>query len=162
MPIDTLTRILDRRPWLAHEGTFSYGFTRAVPVDAEEDIAIGERLVQAYRRACRDMPNRGAAPDLWTRLLDGWYGDFKALLVRGDARELTEYLRDLPRQPAAHGYFQGREGYETDEWVKIPLNSDARFFGLLQTDVTQLDTLQDVERQSMNDKIKTLGQRLLE
>jgi len=52
---------------------------------------------------------------------------------------------------------QGHEGYETDEWVKIPLNSDARFFGLLQTDVTQLDTLQDEERQSMNDKIKTLG-----
>jgi len=52
---------------------------------------------------------------------------------------------------------QGHEGHETDEWVKIPLNSDARFFGLLQTDVTQLDTLQDVERQSMNHKIKTLG-----
>ncbi|KAH6649667.1 SPX domain-containing protein [Chaetomium tenue] len=52
---------------------------------------------------------------------------------------------------------QGHEAYETDEWVKIPLNSDSRFFGLLQTDVTQLDTLQDEERQSMNDKIKILG-----
>jgi E3 ubiquitin-protein ligase BAH len=54
---------------------------------------------------------------------------------------------------------QGHEGCEAeaDEWVKIPLNSDARFFGLLQTDVTQLDTLQDEERQSMNDKIKALG-----
>jgi E3 ubiquitin-protein ligase BAH len=52
---------------------------------------------------------------------------------------------------------QAHEDHETDEWVKIPLNSDARFFGLLQTDVTQLDTLQDEERQSMNDKIKNLG-----
>lgn len=112
MPIDALTRILDRRRWLAHEGMFSYGFTQAVPADAEEEIAIGERLVEAYRHARHDTPNRGMPPDLWTRLLDGWYGDFKALLVRGDARELTEYLRDLPRQPAAHGYFQGREAYE--------------------------------------------------
>ena len=52
---------------------------------------------------------------------------------------------------------QDHGGYETDKWVKIPLNSDSRFFGLLQTDVTQLDALQDEERQSMNDKIKILG-----
>jgi hypothetical protein len=44
-----------------------------------------------------------------------------------------------------------------DEWVKIPLNSDARFFGLLQAEVTELDELQDEERQSMNDKIHSLG-----
>ncbi|KAJ4291502.1 hypothetical protein N0V88_006099 [Collariella sp. IMI 366227] len=50
----------------------------------------------------------------------------------------------------------------TDEWVKIPLETDARFFGLLQTDVTELDTLQDEERQSMNEKIHTLGTEIAE
>ncbi len=49
-----------------------------------------------------------------------------------------------------------------DEWVKIPLNSDGRFFNLLQADVTQLDTLQDEERQSMNDKIHLLGTEIAE
>jgi hypothetical protein len=49
---------------------------------------------------------------------------------------------------------------DIDEWVKIPLSSDVRFFGLLQSDVTQLDTLQDEERQSMNGKINALGSEI--
>lgn len=49
-----------------------------------------------------------------------------------------------------------------DEWVKIPLNSDGRFFSLLQSDVTELDTLQDEERQTMNDKIHLLGTEIAE
>ncbi|KAH6844908.1 SPX domain-containing protein [Chaetomium sp. MPI-CAGE-AT-0009] len=75
----------------------------------------------------------------------------------------AESPRETPSRPDSAGAarppesVQGHEGHEADEWVKIPLNSDARFFGLLQTDVTQLDTLQAEERQSMNDKIKTLG-----
>ncbi|KAK3301464.1 SPX domain-containing protein [Chaetomium fimeti] len=66
---------------------------------------------------------------------------------------------NAPRPPERG---QGHESYEADEWVKIPLSSDVRFFGLLQTDVTQLDTLQDEERQSMNDKIKNLGSEIAE
>jgi hypothetical protein len=112
MPADSLKQILDRRPWLAHGNLFNHGFAQAAPVDAVEEIAIGVRLLEAYRCACRDMPIRGDEPDIWTSLLGAWYGDFKALLARGSARELTEYLRDLPRQPAAHGYFQGREAYD--------------------------------------------------
>ncbi|KAK3904786.1 SPX domain-containing protein [Staphylotrichum tortipilum] len=51
---------------------------------------------------------------------------------------------------------------DDDEWVKIPLNSDGRFFSLLQTDVTELDSLQDEERQSMNDRIRVLGAEIAE
>jgi E3 ubiquitin-protein ligase BAH len=51
---------------------------------------------------------------------------------------------------------------DDDEWVKIPLNADALFFSLLQTDVTELDSLQDKERQSMNDKIQLLGSEIAE
>ncbi|KAK4237225.1 SPX domain-containing protein [Achaetomium macrosporum] len=56
----------------------------------------------------------------------------------------------------------GNEDRSDDEWVKIPLNSDARFFGLLQTDVTELDTLQEEERQSMKDRIHALGTEIAE
>ncbi len=57
-----------------------------------------------------------------------------------------------PGDDDGHGDIPG-----DDEWVKIPLNSDGRFFSLLQSDVSELDTLQDEERQSMNDKIHLLG-----
>ncbi|KAK4124214.1 hypothetical protein N657DRAFT_671245 [Parathielavia appendiculata] len=51
-------------------------------------------------------------------------------------------------------------GDRDEEWVKIPLNSDARFFGLLQAEVTELDSLQSLERQSMNDQIHALGNQI--
>lgn len=46
---------------------------------------------------------------------------------------------------------------DDDEWVRIPLDSDARFFKVLQADVSELDTLQEKERHSMQDKIHALG-----
>lgn len=45
-------------------------------------------------------------------------------------------------------------------WVDIPLNSDAQFFNILQTDVVELDSLQTQERQSMNDGIQLLGNEI--
>lgn len=42
-------------------------------------------------------------------------------------------------------------------WVDIPLDSDTKFFNILQTDVVELDSLQTQERQSMNDGIHLLG-----
>ncbi|KAL2170386.1 hypothetical protein VTG60DRAFT_4872 [Thermothelomyces hinnuleus] len=53
-------------------------------------------------------------------------------------------------------------GGDDDGWVEIPLSSDARFFGLLQADLTELDTLQAKERQLMNDKISILGNEIAE
>jgi hypothetical protein len=112
MPFDMLKQILDRRPWLARSNLFNHGFSHAAAAGSEHEIAIGERLLHAYRRAHRDMPVRSTERDLWTGLLDAWYSEFVAMLARGDARELTDYLRCLPRQPAAHGYFQGHAAYE--------------------------------------------------
>jgi hypothetical protein len=51
---------------------------------------------------------------------------------------------------------------DDDDWVKIPLNADVLFFSVLQTDVTELDTLQDEERHLMNDKIRLLGSEIAE
>ncbi|KAK1774320.1 SPX domain-containing protein [Copromyces sp. CBS 386.78] len=45
-------------------------------------------------------------------------------------------------------------------WVDIPLNSDAKFFNILQTDVVELDSLQTEERLSMNDGIQLLGDEI--
>ncbi|KAK4182761.1 SPX domain-containing protein [Podospora australis] len=44
-----------------------------------------------------------------------------------------------------------------DEWVDVPLDADVRFFSILQEDVTELDTLQDRERQSMTGNIHVIG-----
>ncbi|KAK1753459.1 SPX domain-containing protein [Echria macrotheca] len=56
------------------------------------------------------------------------------------------------------------EGGEADEasWVKVPLDSDRKFFNILQTDVDELDSLQSEERKSMNDKIAALGYEIAE
>ncbi|KAL2194595.1 SPX domain-containing protein [Corynascus similis CBS 632.67] len=78
--------------------------------------------------------------------------------VRTDAH-LSE-LNDTQREVDDDNGVIGLDG--ADGWIKIPLSSDARFFGLLQTDLTELDTLQDMERQSMNDKISTLGNEIAE
>ncbi|KAL2151533.1 hypothetical protein VTH82DRAFT_6631 [Thermothelomyces myriococcoides] len=51
---------------------------------------------------------------------------------------------------------------DDDGWVEIPLSFDSRFFGLLQADLAELDTLQAKERQLMNDKISILGNEIAE
>lgn len=56
----------------------------------------------------------------------------------------------------------GTDGQEAQSWVKIPLNSDAKFFNVLQSDVDELDTLQAEERRSMNDVITALGNEISE
>ncbi|KAK3941152.1 SPX domain-containing protein [Diplogelasinospora grovesii] len=45
-------------------------------------------------------------------------------------------------------------------WVKIPLNADAQFFDILQTDVDKLDELQSQEQKSMNSEIALLGDEI--
>ncbi|KAK4136236.1 hypothetical protein BT67DRAFT_454927 [Trichocladium antarcticum] len=65
-------------------------------------------------------------------------------------------ISSLARQPV-RGHEEEDEG-----WTKIPLNSDSRFFTLLQSDVSELDSLQGEERQSMNDEIHVLGTEIAE
>ncbi|KAK3384738.1 SPX domain-containing protein [Podospora didyma] len=51
---------------------------------------------------------------------------------------------------------------EHSGWVKIPLNADSRFFNMLQTEVSELDTLQSQERKAMNSGIHILGSEISE
>jgi len=46
------------------------------------------------------------------------------------------------------------------DWVKIPLDSDAKFFHVLQTDVDELDSLHKDETNSMNTDINILGNEI--
>lgn len=61
-----------------------------------------------------------------------------------------------PSEPDGADDCQPRPDHD-HEWVRIPLDSDARFFSVLQTDVGELDTLQEGERRSLNDRIHALG-----
>lgn len=54
------------------------------------------------------------------------------------------------------------DGQQMNPWVKIPLDSDARFFNILQTDVGELDTLQTQERRTIANGISTLGSEISE
>jgi E3 ubiquitin-protein ligase BAH len=49
---------------------------------------------------------------------------------------------------------------QQNPWVKIPLDSDARFFNILQTDVDELDTLQSQEQSEMRQSISALGNEI--
>lgn len=77
-------------------------------------------------------------------------------------RSLAEVSSTAPDSPNSIGRHDPDDDDDQEEpggdgWVKIPLNSDGRFFGLLQSDVTELDTLQEEERHAMTDKIHLLG-----
>jgi hypothetical protein len=113
MTLDIVSsRILDRRPWLSQQGIFSYGFTRAASDHPEGDAEIGKRLIAAYRQAIADRPGNPRVADMWTGIVNTWYGELVALVDKGDPVALTTYLRALPRQSAGHGYFQGRVAFD--------------------------------------------------
>ncbi|KAK3984039.1 SPX domain-containing protein [Cladorrhinum sp. PSN332] len=59
----------------------------------------------------------------------------------------------LPKLEQPEPQSQKDEG----EWVDVPLDADVRFFSILQTDVSELDTLQDIERQTMTGEIHDIG-----
>lgn len=67
-----------------------------------------------------------------------------------------------PDASSSNGNGHVNDSSDPDEWVKIPLDSDARFFSILQTDVEELDTLQEAERKAMNDQIHVLGSEIAE
>jgi E3 ubiquitin-protein ligase BAH len=55
---------------------------------------------------------------------------------------------------------KGSDQQQKSPWVKIPLDSDARFFNILQTDVDELDTLQSQEQSEMRQSILALGNEI--
>ena len=73
---------------------------------AAGDEAIVRRLIDAYRRASSEKAPR--ANDKWSEFIESHYGEMIDLIERDDTRGLVAYLLSLPRQGAAHGFFQGR------------------------------------------------------
>ncbi|KAK0648825.1 SPX domain-containing protein [Cercophora newfieldiana] len=65
-------------------------------------------------------------------------------------------------EAGGEGESSSSEDQQKHPWVKIPLDSDARFFNILQTDVGELDTLQSEERRALIDGISALGTEISE
>jgi len=94
-----------RRPWL-RDLPLRPGLTRA---RSEPDDTILDRIVAAYRLAAAAEQDRGVVRDgPWSRIRSQHMGELTALLAAGNPRPLAEYLRELPRRSAGHGFFQGR------------------------------------------------------
>ncbi|KAK5653596.1 hypothetical protein OQA88_8858 [Cercophora sp. LCS_1] len=75
--------------------------------------------------------------------------------------ELTELATTIsPSDPRELAPPEPQVALEEQNWVKIPLDADARFFNVLQTDVGGLDMLQSEERKAMNESITTLGSEI--
>lgn len=98
-----------RRPWL-RDLPLRPGLTRA---RSEADDTILARIVTAYRLATAAEQDRGVVRDgPWSRIRSHHMGELMALLAAGNLRPLGEYLRELPRRSAGHGFFQGRPTLE--------------------------------------------------
>ncbi|KAL2024832.1 hypothetical protein VTK56DRAFT_5653 [Thermocarpiscus australiensis] len=141
------------------------------------DKAIPYRqLKKILGKVRQELIRNGYDPDTLHRLLADHNAEYRLesdnshllrpkLVVRPS---LCDHSPEHATEPAADG--SNRSSPEPDDdheendddWVKIPLDSDKRFFGLLQSDVNELDTLQGEERQSMNNKIHDLGAEISE
>jgi hypothetical protein len=123
-----INHILARRPWLAAT-PLDFGVTQAAENDSSSDEAIGNRLIAAYRAATSEAPRAERGHDMWTLIARDWYGDLHALIADGDPLRLTAYLKELPRQPAGQGYFQGRAAF--DRLVEHPDDQNDRALWLM-------------------------------
>ncbi len=104
---------LCNRPWLASMALCT-GFTQS---KTEFSLEIVGRVRAAYHRALADNPPE-LPNDLWRGIAASYHGDLAALLLSDDLEALDGYLRDLPKQSAAQGFFQGRAFY--DQCVSDP------------------------------------------
>ncbi|KAL1844134.1 hypothetical protein VTJ49DRAFT_4986 [Mycothermus thermophilus] len=159
---------------------FGHAFQEALaansyPAHWVEKAVPYRQLKKILGKVREELIKNGYSPDTLQQLLQQHNAEYRLetdsshllrpkLIVRpGASRSLppspttSEFQADgavvLPDPASNSG--NGTPG--EDEWVKIPLNSDVRFFTLLQTDVEELDTLQDKERQSMTTQIHILG-----
>lgn len=121
--------------------------------NAKYSLEAGESRLLHPRLVVRPILS-GAEP----LSLESW-AKIKALAEASNLECQTELGAISSPEPSASG---GDEGDQRVEWVKIPLDSDARFFNILQTDVKELDTLQVQERRSMNDRISAIGSDISE
>ncbi|KAL2268166.1 hypothetical protein VTJ83DRAFT_3012 [Remersonia thermophila] len=158
---------------------FGHTFQEALAADSYpqhwvEKAVPYRQLKKILGKVREELIKNGYSPDTLQRLLQEHKAEYRLetdsshllrpkLVVRPGARSLpppptaSELPPDgavVPPAPALDGDSGSPGG---DEWVKIPLDSDARFFSILQTDVEELDTLQHKERQLMNNQIHVLG-----
>lgn len=112
-PTDT---ILARRPWLAGDGLYAYGFSTAAegaPASGGlTDEEVGRRLIAAYLRATSDFPPVARHPDMWSDITENFQQEMIGLLRAQDAAGLTAYLRELPRRAGGHGFLQGEMAFQ--------------------------------------------------
>ncbi len=82
----------------------SFAF-RQDSVDAEA-IAIAERIRAAYAhlKSTPATAVAGNAPDLWTHILTVPHAEFIAIVERGGAREVAEYLAKMAQTPLVAGF----------------------------------------------------------
>lgn len=148
--------------------------------------AIPYRQLKKILGKVRDeLLRKGYDPDTLHKLLEAHEAEYR--LRASDSRILRPKLVVRPRFNAAaspvtplksppehgnsavqhHGSLEPcppphppEDGEE--EWVKIPLDSDSKFFDILQTDVTNLDSLQTEEQTCMNNNIAVLGNEISE
>ncbi|GAB1317304.1 SPX domain-containing protein [Madurella fahalii] len=165
---------------------FGHAFQEALKADSYprhwvEKAVPYRQLKKILGRVREELVENGYGPDTLHRLLADHNAEYR--LESDDFRLLRPKLVVRPRLSAislAQGAESGTPAELTcsapdganhgllrrchdpdvlddDEWVRIPLDSDARFFKVLQTDVSELDTLQEQERHSMQGKIHALG-----
>ncbi|KAK4216400.1 SPX domain-containing protein [Rhypophila decipiens] len=142
------------------------------------------QLKKILGKVREELIRNGYDPDTLQRLLEAHDAEYR--LWAGDSQQLQPKLvvrptlsaSALPATPqesedeAACPITDGQRDADScspvtpkdaeDGWVKIPLNSDSKFFDVLQTDVTNLDSLQNQEQKSMNDNIAVLGTEISE
>jgi len=98
-----------RRPWL-RDLPLRAGLTGG---PSRPDTVMLERIVAAYRRASDRERDRGVVRSgPWQRIRSGHMGELIALLEAGHPQPLADYLGELPRRHAGHGFFQGKPTYD--------------------------------------------------
>ena len=101
--------LLAIRPELTAFSDISIGETKA-PATSLPGVAV-DRIVEAYHRAI-EGGSLGLGVDMWTVIRRDFFGDFVDLLRAKDTRAIVDYLQELPRQSAGHGFYQGRAAYD--------------------------------------------------
>jgi hypothetical protein len=121
--------------------------------NAKYSLELGESHLLRPRLVVRPL---SALPESWrgpeTRLAED---DASPKLV-------AEPVEASPPKQERGSKGESESDRPQNPWVKIPLDSDARFFNILQTDVDELDTLQSEEQRTMRDGISALGTEISE
>lgn len=83
-----------------------------VPLACEHDLDICKRLVEVYSRLFADSDEAFAgASSMWAGLLQSNFRNLVAIVRKGDAAELLQYLSWMHKRPETWGISQGPDSY---------------------------------------------------